>query len=350
MKKILVIDDSTLMRRVISDIINQTNEYCVAYMAKNGVEGLEYIENNNDILGVFCDINMPKMSGLELLQILKRRNIHIPVVMISSSDDVNDTITALQLGALEFIKKPQQVLTVGKESFEKRVNNALCILNNGKNLRDIKMPNGVISRTNSNTAQAQESNHSKLIALVCSTGGPRALQSVLPFIPENINAPIVLVQHMPAGFTKSLADRLNDLSRIQVKEAENDEILKKGVCYIAKGGYHLTVKRDGKTSKICLDDSPAVMGLKPCGNIMYESLSKTDYAEIICVVLTGMGEDGAKGIMNLSRTKNIYVIAQDEETSTVYGMPRAVYQRGLTDSVCSIDKIAEEITRKVGVL
>lgn len=350
MKKILVIDDSTLMRRVLSDIINQTNEYCVAYTAKNGVEGLEYIEKNKDILGVFCDINMPKMSGLELLQILKRRNLHIPVVMISSSDDINDTITALQLGALEFINKPQQVLTVGRKSFERKVHNALRIFDDGKATWDIKVTDSSTKRVIPKPSMLHTGEHSKLIAVACSTGGPRALQSVLPFLPDNINAPIVLVQHMPAGFTNTLAERLNDLSKIKVKEAEDGEALKKGVCYIAKGGTHLRVKSDKNISRAVFDDSPAVMGLKPCGNIMFESLCQSSYDEIICVVLTGMGEDGAKGIMELSKSRNIYVIAQDEETSTVYGMPRAVYQRGLTDCVCSIDKIADEITRKVGVL
>ncbi len=355
MKKILVIDDSALMRRAISDIIENTNEYCVAYNAKDGVEGLEIIKNSHDISVVFCDIAMPRMDGLELLQVLKKKNINVPVVMFSSSDDTSDTITALQLGAIEFIKKPERIL--GRESiyFEKRVKKALDIASNVHNIKvsgkKAKVQT-IQKKSEKDISKKSSKKKSKLIAICCSTGGPRALQSVLPYIPANIAAPIILVQHMPVGFTATLADRLNDLSEIKVKEAENYEILRKGVCYIAKGGTHLTIEDDeGGAPRIVFDDSPAVVGLKPCGNIMYNSLCDlSSFDEIICVILTGMGEDGTKGILKLSQHKKVYVIAQDEKSSTVYGMPRAIYERGLTDCVCDINKIPKEITKKVGVL
>ncbi|MBP3620336.1 MAG: chemotaxis-specific protein-glutamate methyltransferase CheB [Lachnospiraceae bacterium] len=354
MKKILVIDDSALMRRAISDIIESTNEYCVAYSAKDGVEGLEIIENNHDIATVFCDINMPRMSGLELLQVLKRKNIDIPIVIFSSSDDTDDTITALQLGAIEFIKKPERILGRSSVYFEKRVMKALDIASNVQkvaptidNKNESKKKKS--EKTNSEKKKSKKKT-SKLIAVCCSTGGPRALQSVLPYIPANIAAPIVLVQHMPVGFTGTLAERLNELSQITVKEAENYETLKNGVCYIAKGGTHLTVEEKNGVPRIVFDDSPAVVGLKPCGNIMYNSLCDLSYDEIVCVILTGMGADGTKGILKLSQHKDVYVIAQDEKSSTVYGMPKAIYERGLTDCVCDINSIAKEITKKVGVL
>lgn len=354
MKKILVIDDSALMRRAISDIIESTNEYCVAYSAKDGVEGLEIIENNHDIATIFCDITMPRMSGLELLQILKRKKIDIPIVIFSSSDDVDDTITALQLGAIEFIKKPERILGRSSIYFEKRVLKALAIASNVRTADSVskKSSNVPKKKASVNTSEKKKSGKktNKLIAICCSTGGPRALQSVLPFIPSNIAAPMVLVQHMPVGFTGTLAERLNDLSQITVKEAEDQEVLKNGVCYIAKGGTHLTVGEKNGVPRIVFDDSPAVVGLKPCGNIMYDSLCNLSYDEIICVVLTGMGEDGTKGILKLSDHKDVYVIAQDEKSSTVYGMPKAVYERGLTDCVCDIKNIAKEITKKVGVL
>lgn len=356
MKKILVIDDSTLMRRVMSDIINSTNEYIVAYTAGNGVDGLAILEEKDDITAVFCDINMPRMDGLELLQVARYKDIRVPFVVFSSSEDARDTITALELGALEFIKKPERILGKQNLIFESRV---LKALNMAAEVKD-KLDNSGFERKSSSSNENHSSKHGKkhsrkagshrLVALVCSTGGPKALQNVIPLLPKNLAAPMVVVQHMPAGFTETLASRLDDLSKVHVKEASDGEILENGVVYIARGGTHLTVSGDDGTARIAFDDSPPVVGLKPCGNIMYQSLCNSSYDEIVCVVLTGMGADGAKGILELSRHKNIYVIAQDEDSSTVYGMPKAVYESGLTDCVCDINEIADEITKKVGVL
>lgn len=356
MKKILVIDDSTLMRRVMSDIINSTNEYIVAYTAGNGVDGLTILEEKDDITAVFCDINMPRMSGLELLQIAKYKDIKVPFVVFSSSEDAKDTITALELGALEFIKKPERILGKQNRIFESRVFKALSMAAEFKD----KLDNSGFGKKQASVNGKQGLKHEKkrsrktgsrrLVALVCSTGGPKALQNVIPSLPSNLAAPIVVVQHMPAGFTETLSNRLDDLSKIHVKEAADGERLENGVVYIARGGTHLTVSENDGISRIAFDNSPPVVGLKPCGNIMYKSLCSSSYDEIVCVVLTGMGADGAKGILELSRHKNIYVIAQDEASSTVYGMPKAVYESGLTDCVCDINEIADEITKKVGVL
>lgn len=356
MKKILIIDDSALMRRVMSDIINNTNEYIVAYNATNGVEGLAILEEKTDITAVICDINMPRMNGLELLQVSKLRGIKIPFIVFSSSEDAKDTITALELGALEFIKKPERILGKNNQIFESKVLKALHMADEVKTKYDSptleeeyssvkdKRNKRKVSRLNS------ASRSRKLVALVCSTGGPKALQNIIPKLPANLAAPMLIVQHMPAGFTETLSNRLNDLSKIYVKEAEEGEPLKKGVVYVAKGGTHLTVNEMDETARIIFDDSPPIVGLKPCGNIMYKSLSNLSYDEIICVVLTGMGADGSHGILELSKHKDIYVIAQDEKSSAVYGMPKAVYERGLTDCVCGINEIADKITKKVGVL
>lgn len=356
MKKVLIIDDSALMRRAVSDIINRTNKYSVSYAACNALEGLDFIAKNQDLDVILCDIDMPKMTGLEFLKVLPKKHIHIPVIIFSSSQDSRDTITALELGAIEFIKKP--LGSKDKGLFEDRICKALDIavslkekkvrlMENEEKVSACEKEQRIKEKKNSLTLDAQKGN--KLVAIVCSTGGPKALQSVLPKIPANINASIVLVQHMPAGFTGSLAARLNDLSHIRVKEAEEGDILQKGVCYIARGGKHLTVVHDGKNHKILFDDAPPVGGLKPFGNIMFYSLCDTVYDEIICVVLTGMGADGTKGIAKLSKNKKIYVIAQDEESSTVYGMPKAICENGLADYVCDLNEVADTITKKVGV-
>ena len=153
---------------------------------------------------------------------------------------------------------------------------------------------------------------------------------------------------MPAGFTKSMAERLNELSQVQVKEASNGEVLKNGVVYIAPGGTHIAIKKSGASHVISFNDMPPISGLKPCANIMFDSLTSSNYDEVVCVVLTGMGADGTNGILSLGKSKPIYVIAQDEKSSVVYGMPRAIYEAGVVDEVVTLSDVAKAITKKCG--
>ena len=175
------------------------------------------------------------------------------------------------------------------------------------------------------------------------------MQSVIPFLPKNLDAPMVLVQHMPAGFTKSMADRLNETSAITVKEAEDGELLKKGVVYVAPGGKHMEVKKSSGGHVIALNDMPAIGGLRPCANITYDSLKESGYDQVVCVVLTGMGADGTNGILSLEKAKPIYVISQDAESCVVYGMPKAIAETGIVNEVVPLDKVASTITKNVGV-
>lgn len=352
MKKVLVVDDSALMRRVVSDIINKTSEYKCEYIAKNGAEALDVIKQYGDVDIVLCDIHMPVMDGISFLQELRKDDIRVPVIIMSSTDDASKTMDAFEYGALDLIKKPDRVFFRADDSFEKLIIasfDELVGVNHSIVINDIeqevKKPEPIIAE-NVNKSRTKEN---KLIALVCSTGGPKALQSVIPKLPANIDAPIVMVQHMPEGFTESLACRLDDLSEVTVKEAVDGETIKKGTVYIAKGGKHLVLKKNGSNVCIGLDDSPAIVGLKPCGNLMYYSLEELDYDEIICVVLTGMGADGTKGISRLADSKKVYIIAQDQASSTVYGMPKAIAETGLVDVICDLNKVAEEIVKKVGV-
>jgi two-component system chemotaxis response regulator CheB len=254
----------------------------------------------------------------------------------------------MERGAIDFVTKPCNVIEAKGDDFKKRLMDVLHAVTNTPydNARSekitVKIPPRKIAPKNS---------HNKLVALACSTGGPKSLQSVIPLLPANLDAPMVLVQHMPPGFTKPMADRLDMLSQIKVKEAEDGEKLKKGVVYIAPGGFHMEVARNADGShRIVLNDSiPAIGGLKPCANITYDSLSKTGYDEILCVVLTGMGSDGTKGILSLERTKPIHVIAQDARSCVVYGMPKAIADAGVVDEVVPLDEVAKAITKNVGV-
>lgn len=189
-----------------------------------------------------------------------------------------------------------------------------------------------------------------IVAIASSTGGPHALHSVIPMLPENLDAPVLLVQHMPKGFTHALAVRLNELSQVHVKEAADGEELKKGAVYVARAGMHMKVYRSS-AGRYCIrySDEPARDGVKPNANYMYESLTGSDFGNVVCVVLTGMGVDGTEGISALRRENNTYVIAQNKETCTVYGMPGSVVKNGLADTVLPLEQIAQEIVRKVGV-
>jgi hypothetical protein len=211
----------------------------------------------------------------------------------------------------------------------------------------VATPEKVVLRRNTEPVRSRN----KLVALACSTGGPKALQSVIPYLPKNLDAPMVLVQHMPAGFTKSMADRLNEVSDIHVKEAEDGDVLKKGTIYIAPGGKHMEIKKspDGSHKIRLNDELPPIGGLKPCADITYDSLRTCGYDQIVCVVLTGMGADGTKGIKSLAKSKPVYVISQNAETCVVYGMPKSIAETGLVNEVVPLTQVAQTITKNVGV-
>lgn len=190
----------------------------------------------------------------------------------------------------------------------------------------------------------------KIVAIASSTGGPKALQALIPLLPANLNAPVLIVQHMPAGFTEALAGRLNTLSQIAVKEAADGDIIVPGQAYLAKGGRHMQVARSGTRHIIRYTDEPPREGVRPCANYMYESLTGCDYDEVVCAVLTGMGADGTAGIRNLKEKKRVTVFAQNEATCAVYGMPRSIVLAGLAEKEITLENIAQEIIKNVGVI
>ncbi len=189
----------------------------------------------------------------------------------------------------------------------------------------------------------------KLIALACSTGGPQALHVMVPMLPEDLSVPMVLVQHMPEGFTEALAERLDQSSKVHVKEAAEGDVLQPGWIYIAPGGKHMKICENQKNQAfVRISDDPPVNSLRPCADVMYDSLQNSSYDEIICVVLTGMGSDGTKGIAALKKHKRIYCISESEETCVVYGMPKSIANNHLSDEVVPINKVAEAIVKKLG--
>ncbi|MBP3678540.1 MAG: chemotaxis-specific protein-glutamate methyltransferase CheB [Agathobacter sp.] len=365
------------MRRVICDIINSDSNFQAKDTCKDGLEAYERLKTTT-YDGVVLDVNMPRMDGLQLLEKLQEDNIKANVIMVSTltTKDAEVTILALERGAIDFVTKPTAIAEAKGEDFKKKVLEVLnAVLNSRQFTRPVRTTTSAArpartARTTdagssalkpgvqdtvkpsvaANFTRLKATGKNKLVALASSTGGPKALQSVIPFLPKNLDAPMVLVQHMPAGFTKSMADRLNEVSPIAVKEAEDGDKLEKGHIYVAPGGKHMEVVKctDG-SHKISLNNMPAIGGLRPCANITYDSLSKSGFDEIVCVVLTGMGADGTNGILSLGHHKPIHVISQSAETCIVYGMPKAIEESGVVDEVVPLEKVAETITKNVGV-
>lgn len=384
-KKILIIDDSALMRRVISDIIKTNKQYEVADFATDGLDGFDKIVSHPKLYdAIILDINMPKMNGLELLEMLQKNRIQETVIVVSTvaKEGAKETIKALELGAFDFVTKPENFIEAKGVGFKQRILDMLEVATASNTKASVigSMPitqsintkattmrtfvtaknersSTVIGRAAQPAMSVKMSDHSlykkdkvnRIVALACSTGGPKSLQQVIPYLPADMDAGMVVVQHMPAGFTKSLAMRLNEISKVTVKEAEDGDIVEKGTVYIAPGGRHMRLAKSGSSVKVVLSDEPPVDALRPCANVMYESLKDSPYDEIVCVVLTGMGADGTKGIRSLKEKKKLHVISQDEASSIVYGMPRSVAEAGLTDEVKPLEEIADAITRNTGV-
>ncbi|MCR4830659.1 MAG: chemotaxis-specific protein-glutamate methyltransferase CheB [Pseudobutyrivibrio sp.] len=410
MYKILVVDDSALMRRIICDIINADSDFRVIDVSADGEDAYNKIKNNPYDL-VVLDMVLPRLTGLELLERLYYEKTSVNAVLISSSlkEDADSTMKAMEYGALDFVVKPIRSSGETREIFGRQLLEALHNVTKSRAIKPLS-PRAVtsgdstkyVAESRRNTSEKMADVRSKLaevrsgvgnaqsnvssepkpmpkteskpkeipkvyasdkpptpigtgvrtkkfIALACSTGGPQALHTFVPMLPADLPVPLVLVQHMPEGFTSSLADRLDQISSIKVKEAENGEYFKPGVVYITPGGKHMRICEDASRAAYChLDDSPPVNSLKPCADVMYQSLATSSFEEIICVVLTGMGADGSEGIRYLNQYKKTYVISQEASTCVVYGMPKSVEQGGLSNEVAPLKSVANSIVKKLG--
>ena len=355
MKKILVVDDSALMRRVLCEIINSDDRFEVQDRAVNGLEALDLLSRKT-YDAVVLDVNMPQMNGLELLKELNKRKISAKIMMASTDtrEGAKTTLDALELGALDFVHKPNNAMDCRNDVFKDKLLRILAVvaesrtptLSRAFSLDEVKTSKKMVELV---SRHASSVGGNKIVALASSTGGPKALQSVIPRLPRNLKAPVVIVQHMPAGFTASLAERLDSLSEIHVKEAAEGDTLEAGTVYISMGGKHLNVQSSAGKYTIHDTDQPTREGVKPCANYMYESLQDSRFDQIVCVVMTGMGADGTEGIKHLKAKKKIHVIAQEASTCAVYGMPKSIVTAGLSDQTVPLDQIAQEIIMNVGV-
>ncbi|MDP4093819.1 MAG: chemotaxis response regulator protein-glutamate methylesterase [Bacillota bacterium] len=348
--KVLVVDDSAFMRRVISDILDGDPEIKVISTATNGVDAIEKAKTLQPDL-ITLDIEMPLMNGLSCLQeLLKTR--FLPVIMLSSLTKAGTeyTIKALEYGAVDFIAKPENIFEMTGEGKKKEIIDKVKTAGRLKKTKVNTLPNDLFEENGFANKESTNSKIEYIVAIGTSTGGPKALQSVIPLIPGNIPAAFLVVQHMPPGFTKSLAERLNSVSKVIVKEAEDGEIVKAGHVYIAPGDYHMAFEKNNPDGlKIKTTRDAPVSGHRPAVNYMMDSLSQTGIKNVIGVIMTGMGGDGSDGVVMLKRNNSGYIIAQDEETCVVYGMPKMAVQTGVVDAVVPLNKITSEIIRIVGV-
>ena len=369
--KLLVVDDSAFMRKLISDFFSDHRHIEVIGAARNGKDAIKKIEQLKPDV-VTMDVEMPEMNGMEALKEIMQKH-PLPVIMLSSTTKrgAENTLMAMEYGAVDFVAKPSGSISLDlhkiKNELVHKVEEASKVtvsklrkpfhkstaasqlphqpLNNEESkLKNMKKPTVKIDVPTKKTDWSKTSK--KFILIGTSTGGPRALQEVITKIPANVGAPILIVQHMPAGFTKSLATRLDQLSDIHVKEAEQGDLLQKGTAYIAPGGYHLKLRKIGSSFAVVLDDQePPRAGHRPSVDVMFEDVSQYPEFDKIAVIMTGMGYDGSKGLVSLKKTGNVMAIAESAETCIVYGMPKAAVETQLVDEVADVDDIAKTIMK-----
>ncbi|WP_188454370.1 protein-glutamate methylesterase/protein-glutamine glutaminase [Virgibacillus oceani] len=345
--RVLVIDDSAFMRKMIQDILSSDKRLEIVGTARNGEDGIKKIhELSPDV--VTLDVEMPKMDGITALQKIMETN-PLPVVMLSSVtiEGARKTVQAISNGAVDFISKPSGPISLDITTIKQEIISKVIAASQAK-LPKKKQEQPHYAKGNLEAVSYSRKHAKSIVTIGTSTGGPRALQRVLTDLPGDFMPPIVIVQHMPAGFTKSLADRLNTLTGIHIKEAVHGEIIQQNTAYIAPGNYHMRIHRFGTALVIDLTQDAAYNGHRPAVDVLFKSVAQLNNINKIAVLLTGMGSDGSEGIKKLKEEDpNAYVIAESEETSVVYGMPKAALKTNCVNQVIHLHQVGETITHLI---
>jgi two-component system, chemotaxis family, protein-glutamate methylesterase/glutaminase len=345
--KILIIDDSAFMRKLISDFFSLDSRFEVVATARDGKDGLVKLEKYKPDV-ITLDVEMPVQDGITTLKEIMR-NRPTPVIMVSmkTTKGAEATILALENGAVDFVTKPSGAISLDLHKVKDDILQK-CITASQANLLPVKYDNRTINALEKAPTNNLNKPTKNIVCIGTSTGGPKALQKVLSNIPKDICSPILIVQHMPPGFTQSLANRLNQLTKINVKEAEDDEILCDGFAYIAPGGYHMEVVpvKHGQL-KIRLDDSPPVRGHKPAVDSLFLSVAQLQSINKVAVVMTGMGTDGAMGVKSLKEYPFTHIIAESQDSAIIYGMPKSAIETNKVDHIVHLDEIAKSILLEI---
>jgi len=351
--KVLIVDDSALMRKALKEIMLTDPSLDVVGTARDGQDAIEKVhELKPDV--VTMDINMPVMDGLTSMQYILNDYPEIPVVMVSSltEEGALTTFEALELGAFDYVTKPSGTVScnihiVGREIIQKvklayKSANRKSIRERIERLSKLSIQNKTVPVKKPDFSMNREL--SKVVVIGVSTGGPGTLMEVLPMLPQDLPAAVIIIQHMPPTFTSSFAKRLDAACRIPVKEAKAGDVIQNGMAYLAPGGYHLVVRRE--SGVIRLPSTPKTVFM-PSVNVTMESVLDTfGGRNVIGVLMTGMGDDGADAMVKIRKAGGI-TIAEDKSTAVVFGMPREAIERGGAEIIAPSYRIPEEIVRAV---
>lgn len=350
--KVLVVDDSAFMRKVISDIINSDPAMQVVATARDGMDAIKKVHQLHPDV-VTMDVEMPHMDGLSALEKIMKSH-PVPVVMISSLTQAGQeaTIRCLSSGAIDFVPKPSGHISLDMNRVKDDIINKIRMAARAKSMiskqaeKVYRSELPKLSGWRRLNKSASMNRINKMVLIGTSAGGPKALHQVLPYLPADLDAAVLIVQHMPAGFTRSLAERLNHLSAVKVKEAEHGELIQAGCAYIAPGDYHLRVQNQSAAQGLLieLNQSPPRNGHRPSVDTMFESVADLPGLQTVGVIMTGMGNDGTSGLKRL-KEKGTKVLAEDQSTCIVYGMPRAAVEAGVVDRIAPLHSIADEIIK-----
>lgn len=347
--KVLIVDDSALVRKILSVIIDAQEDLEVVgtapdpYVARNLIKQL-----NPDVLTL--DIEMPRMDGLDFLDKLMTLR-PMPVVMISSLTERNSEITlrALELGAVDFVAKPKIDIAKGLDEYAEDIANKIRAAAGARLRRSSRQASAPSAVAGAGTvvgngvamARLPINSTEKIICIGASTGGTEAIKELLMGLPSD-SPGIVITQHMPPGFTRSFAERLNKMSALKVVEAQGDERILPGHAFLAPGDQHLEVRRSGANYMTALTAAEPVNRHRPSVDVLFDSAARNAGSNAVGVILTGMGKDGAQGLLRMKQAGS-FTLAQDENSCVVYGMPREAYQVGAVGKVLPLDKIADAL-------
>lgn len=377
--RVVVADDSAVMRKIITTALERHPEIEVVYVAVNGLQAVDAVlQFKPDV--VTLDVEMPEMDGISAVKAIRKMDAKLPVIMFSSltQQGAQTATTALTSGATDYVGKPATsagsvgVFKVLDEQLVPKVvgfgrrhqarvalgsTPAKVSASTGAAVQSLREPPPASADTNASRPSVHSEHQGKIVVAaparaVCigvSTGGPMALMQVFSQFKTPLPVPVFIVQHMPSNFTTSLAARLTASGVMKVIEPHEDEVAVPGVAYLAPGGLHMVLSKKGTRTHIHLNEDPPENSCRPAADVLFRSAAEVYGKDLLAVVLTGMGYDGMRGCQAV-RAKLGQVIAQDEETSVIWGMPGAVVQNNLADKVLPIDKVADEIvfrTRKV---
>ncbi len=352
---VLIVDDSKLMRELFSKLIIESVPEVSVDTAENGEVALDMIAKSSYHV-ITLDLNMPVMNGLEFMKERKKRGITIPTIIFSSvaHSGASWTMECLELGASEFLLKPSAgrgvndlaeslaklIQSYGKSYKNKSAKPFTSLLNAASASAETRSS---LSALKSSMSPLKKEAPIDIVAIGISTGGPNALREVFADIDPNLKQPIVVVQHMPPGFTKEFAISLNNICPLEVKEAEEGDILKPGRVFIAPGNKHVVVERKALATIIHLTDDEPCNGHRPSADILFRSVAKEYKGNALGVIMTGMGKDGARELAEMSK-QGARTLGQDEETSVVYGMPRVAFEMGGVQEQVPLNKMAQRIS------